>query len=137
MGTVYADLILKNHSDLVMVRNGLLEEKDVRFLAVKAVVDTGAGTLVINQEQCRQLGLELQKEHIVTLANNVKEKIKIADPIEICWKNRESVCLPWVVADSPEVLLGAIPLEEMDLIVDHGKQTITGRHGEEMHGYLF
>ena len=136
MGTVFAEITIKNNSDLVLAKKGHRPAKDVRTLTVTAIVDTGAGTLVINEEQCRLLGLEMRREHVVTLANNAKETVKITDPVEIHWKNRESVVIPWVVQSTPNVLLGAIPLEDMDLIVDPKKQELTGRHGEEMHGYL-
>ena len=137
MGTVYADITIKNAGDLVMAKKGHLKEDNIRETTVNAIVDTGAGTLVISEELRRQLGLEVRKEQVVTLANNVKETVKITEPVEIHWKNRDTVCLPWVVPISPKVLLGAIPLEDMDLIVDPKNEELTGRHGEEIHGYLF
>ena len=136
MGTVYADLTLKNYNDLVKVENGLLEKNEARFINVNAIVDTGAGTLVISEEQRRELGLEPRKENVVTLANGAKETVIIADPVQICWKNRYSICFPWVVKRPHKVLLGAIPLEDMDLIVDPGLQALIGRHGDEVQGYL-
>ena len=136
MGTVYAEITLKNGSDLVMVKNGQLKDNNVRSITVNAMVDTGAGTLVINEAQRRQLGLEVRREHVVYMANNVQETVKITDPMEIHWKNRESICFPWVIPDSPKVLLGAIPLEDMDLIVDPKNEELVGRHGEKMQGYL-
>ena len=36
-----------------------------------------------------------------------------------------------VVADAKKVLLGALPLEAMDLIVDPVRQTLVGAHGDE------
>ena len=136
MGAVRAEIIVKNNDDLVRAKHGHVKKQAVRSIAVKALVDTGAGTLVINDEQFRQLGLGVREEKEVTLANNAKEKIKIADPVEIHWKNRTTVCLPWVVSDTPSVLLGAIPLEDMDLIVDPKNQELVGRHGDKMEGYL-
>jgi hypothetical protein len=46
MGTVYAELILKNAGDVNNIWRGYTTEKDVRQAAVRAMVDTGAGTLV-------------------------------------------------------------------------------------------
>jgi len=44
-------------------------------------------------------------------------------------------CQPWVV-DSGRTLLGAIPLENMDLIVDPAGQELIGAHGDEEVGLL-
>ena len=62
--------------------------------------------------------------------------IKVVDPVEVHWKNRKMICQPWVIRGSGEVLLGAIPLEDMDLIVDPAAQMLTGAHGDEEIGIL-
>ena len=137
MGYVIADIILKNFNDILKTKMGFTEKPEIRQTKVKAIVDTGAGTLVINEEIRRELGLELDGEKPVRLANGVREIVKIADPVEITWKNRKMMCQPWYIPGAGEVLLGAIPLEDMDLIVDPGQQELTGRHGEEAIGLLY
>ena len=136
MGTVYAEITLKNVSDFVRVREGLLKEQNVRETMVNAMVDTGAITLVINETVCEKLGLEIQETREATLANNTKEMCKIAEPVEIQWKKRKSVCRPWVLPGAELILLGVIPLEDMDLMVDPKNQELTGRHGEEQVGTI-
>jgi len=54
---------------------------------------------------------------------------------EITLKNRSMICQPWVVS-AGRILLGAIPLENMDLIVDPGSQMLVGAHGDEEIGLL-
>jgi hypothetical protein len=71
------------------------------------------------------------------LANGEKVTCKIAAPVEVTWKNRSMVCEPWVVPGAKEVLLGAIPLENMDLIVDPKNQKLIGAHGEQALGQLY
>ena len=137
MGTVYAELTLKNVGDLVRAKDGLLREDNIREAKVNAVVDTGAITLIISETVCEELGLEIQEVKEATLANNAKEICKITEPVEIHWKDRRSVCRPWVLAGMDEVLLGVIPLEDMDLMVDPGKQELTGRHGDEQIGIIY
>jgi hypothetical protein len=46
-------------------------------------------------------------------------------------------CRPWVVPGAKEVLLGAIPLEDMDLMVDPVRQQLVGVHGDEPGGFLY
>ena len=137
MGTVYAEITLKNAGDLVRARDGCLREQELRKTSVNAVVDTGAVTLVISDELCEKLGLEIQDIVEVTLANNAKETCKIAEAVEIQWKQRKSICRPWVLPGTEEVLLGAIPLEDMDLMVDPRNQELIGRHGDKQLGIIY
>ena len=136
MGFVHAEITLKNAGDVINVQRGIIKEREIRQTTVTAMVDTGAATLVINEEMRLRLGLGIQGECHARLANNFRETVRIAEPVTVCWKNRAMVCQPWVVANSPNILLGAIPLEDMDLIVDPAKQELTGRHGDEIVGLL-
>jgi len=135
MGLVHAEITLKNLRDKIMVEEGYIKEPEVRQTTVKAVVDTGAMTLVINEQLRRQLGLGVVGEKPATLADNTKKTVQIAEAVEIHWKNRSMICQPWVVG-AGRILLGAIPLENMDLVVDHGSQTLIGAHGDEEVGLL-
>ena len=135
MGTVYAEITLKNAIDADACERNVMKEDEVRQTVVQAVVDTGAMTLVINEQLRQQLGLGIVGSKVATLANNVKETVKIAEPVDVHWKNRSMTCRPWVVG-SGRVLLGAIPLENMDLIVDPSAQELVGAHGEEEVGLL-
>ena len=137
MGMVYTEITLKNALDVGDRERGYMKEQEVRQTTVRAVVDTGALTLVINENLCQQLGLGLRGTRQATLANNKKETVKVAGPVEVHWKNRRMICEPWVISDSGKVFLGAIPLEHMDLIVDPANEVLVGRHGEEEVGYLY
>jgi clan AA aspartic protease len=137
MGTVYAEITLKNTFDTLASRRGFIKEPEIRQATVEAIVDTGAATLVINEELCRQLGLEVQETKWATLTNNTKDMVKIVDPVEVHWKNRKMTCQPWVISDSGKILLGAIPLENMDLIVDPARRALVGAHGDEEHFMLY
>ena len=132
MGYVYAEITLKNAGDTTSVRRGFIKEPEIRQTTVQAMVDTGAGTLVINEEVRRQLGLEVLGEHRVSLANKTREICKFTEPVEVHWKNRYTAITPLVLPDMDEVLLGAIPLEDLDLIVDTARCELTGAHGDEV-----
>ena len=135
MGLVHAEITLKNAVDVGACRRRFIKETEIRQATVRATVDTGAMTLVINEQLRRQLGLGVVGRKQATLANNVKETVQIAEAVEVRWKNRSMVCRPWVVG-SGRILLGAIPLENMDLIVDPAGQELVGAHGEEEVGLL-
>jgi hypothetical protein len=135
MGIVRTEITLKNAGDVINMRRGYIKEPEIRQTVVEAVVDTGALNLVINEQLRQQLGLGIVGSKDATLANGVKETVKIADIVEVHWKNRFMACQPWVVG-SGNILLGAIPLENMDLIVDPSAQQLVGAHGEEEVGLL-
>ena len=136
MGTVYAEITLKNSGDVINVRRGFMKKQEIRQTTVKALVDTGAATLVINENVRQELGLEIEGEKKVTLANATSEICKIAEPVEVHWKNRKMTCQPWVFSGKGTVLLGAIPLENMDLAVDMQRQELVGAHGDEEIGIV-
>jgi len=136
MGEVSAEITLKNAADLVRVSDGNITEQNVRSITVTALVDTGATTLVISENLRQKLGLAVVGSRTVTLAGGSKTSCGIAEPVQICWKDRTSLLRPWIVPDEDEVLLGVLPLEEMDLIVDPVNRSLAGAHGDEMMGRI-
>jgi clan AA aspartic protease len=137
MGMVKAEITLKNVGDVHIANNGLAKDQDIRQATITALVDTGAATLVINENLRQQLGLGILGTREARMANNVKETVQIADPVEVHWKNRSMVCRPWVISGNGRILLGAIPLEDMDLMVDPTRQELVGAHGDEQIGDLY
>ena len=132
MGMVHTEITLKNAWDVGNAEKGLIQESKIRQTTVTALVDTGAGTLVISEELRVQLGLAVKGLRQATFANELKEVCKVTEPVEINWKNRFATVNALVVPGSSEVLLGAIPLEDMDLIVDPARQALTGAHGDDI-----
>jgi clan AA aspartic protease len=136
MGQVFADITLKNAGDAVRVECGAITAPEVRETAVRALVDTGAGTLVINEWVRAKLGLKVVGLKRASLANNQREVCKVTEPVEVIWKDRATACPALVIADQRSVgdgavLLGAIPLEDMDLIVNPVTRQLEGAHGDE------
>jgi clan AA aspartic protease len=131
MGTVYADITLKNVGDVIKALDGTITEQKVRTTTVNALVDTGTGTLVINEEIRQKLGLVITGLRKATLADGANATYQVTEPVDVCWKNRSTSCRAIVAPDADSILLGVIPLEDMDLIVDPTKQELTGAHGNE------
>ena len=132
MGQVNAQLVLKNLDDVKRVNRGELPESKVRQSAVTAIVDTGATTLVINKKLFQELGLDAMGERRVTFANDTKEICKLTEPVGIYWNDRFVAMYAFVVEDAAEVLLGVLPLEGMDLMVDTVNRKLVGVHGDQM-----
>ncbi|NJM51291.1 MAG: clan AA aspartic protease [Sphingomonadales bacterium] len=105
MGIVYQHIRLSNAA------KPQLEEIDA-----KALVDTGAIDLCIPQHIVNQLKLEAIEQREVTLADGRKEVVDYVGPIKIEAFGRHAFTGAMVMGDT--VLLGAIPMESMDLLVD-------------------
>jgi len=131
MGNVYAEITVTNTKDMTRAQEGIIAEKDIRSVTIKALVDTGATTLIINEELCRQLGLGIEKTQTVSLAGGIKGICKITEPVKIQWKDRDATVNAVVLAEG-NPLLGVIPLEFMDLIVDPIRRELVGAHGDQV-----
>lgn len=87
-------------------------------IEVNSLVDTGARFMRVTEEIALQLGFDTSEvsQQVVTLADGHQRKVPEIAPIEIAFENRRYVTEAVVLGDEP--LLGVIPLEAMDLIVD-------------------
>lgn len=104
MGLIRAKLTLKNP-----------RQPDLQPIEVTALADSGAVHLCIPTHVQIQLGLEEVMKKEVTLADGVKQLVPYVGPVELHFKNRVGFAGALVMGD--EVLLGAIPMEDMDLIL--------------------
>jgi len=118
MGLIYADITLINSVDAVLAQRGDLPNENVRKIDVKALVDTGAITLTINESIAHQLDLSVKERIDVVLADGSISKRDVVGPVDIRFKNRSTSVRALVLPQADEVLLGAIPLEGMDVIID-------------------
>jgi clan AA aspartic protease len=131
MGTVYAEITLRNNGDIIKAREGSMLEKDIRSLTLTAMVDTGATTLIINEEIRKELGLSIVETRTANLAGDTSMECQITEPVQINWKNRQ-VSINAAVLPGDKILLGVIPLEFMDLIVDPVRRELAGAHGDQV-----
>jgi clan AA aspartic protease len=132
MSVVYTEITLKNTGDESDVRRGRIKEEEVRQVTVKALVDTGAWTLIINEAVRARLGLEITGKSTAAVAGGGTENCSITEPVTIHWKDRSATCEAVVLPDENEVLLGAYPLEGMDLIINPRREEVTGAHGDKI-----
>jgi len=131
MSLVRTEITLKNTLDVGKSRQGLIKETEIRQITVNAFVDTGAWTLVINEETRKKLGLDITGSDSGTLADGKKAEYNVAGPLEVIWKNRRTTCEALVLPDAKNILLGAIPLEAMDLTVNPRRELV-GAHGDQI-----
>jgi len=118
MGLVDADIELINGDDLSLLRRGHIKEDEVKRITVNALVDSGALMLAINEEIRTQLGLQQVDMRSAQMADGTLLKLPVVGPVEVRFANRRSSVDAMVLPGDAEPLLGAIPLEDMDVLVD-------------------
>jgi clan AA aspartic protease len=118
MGIIRANITLLNSFDDVLAQEGDLPKENVRKVDVRALVDTGASMLTINKQIVDQLGLKVREQTTATLADGTQRQYDIVGPVDIRFQTRMTTCLAMVIPDAVEVLLGAFPLEVMDVMID-------------------
>ena len=111
MGLVSAKIILKNPSKV-----------GLESIEVDALVDSGAVHLCIPEHIRIQLELDEIDKKEVTLADGSKKLIPYVGPIEIKFKKRVGFAGALVMGDQP--LLGAISMEDMDLVIIPDKKIL-------------
>jgi len=124
MGDVFAEFTLRNGGDIVRARDGNIPEKNIRSAAITALVDTGAHTLVMNETLREELGLAVVDSQTIILADGSETSCNVTEPVEVRWEDRTACVRAWVVPEEGMVLMGVIPLEEMELIVDPNIQQL-------------
>ena len=112
LGLVYADIELAN------AKNGSLKS-----MAVKALVDTGAMTLCIPEHIAIQLQLQEIEKREVTTADERRHVVPYVGPVQVKFANR--TCFTGALVIGESVLMGAVPMEDMDLVISPSGQTVT------------
>ncbi len=111
MGLVTTKLVLRNP-----------RRQDLQPVEVDALADSTAVHLCIPAHVQIQLGLEEVESKEVTLADGGKRLVPYVGPVELRFKNRVGFAGALVLGE--EVLLGAIPMEDMDLVIIPRTRTV-------------
>jgi clan AA aspartic protease len=91
-------------------------------LEVSALADTGAVHLCIPEHVALQLQLQELEKREVVLADGHRRTVSYMGPVEVRFRNRR--CFTGAMVLGNEVLLGAIPMEDMDLVLQPQLQSI-------------
>lgn len=124
MGLVYAEIELVRGDDLAFVRGGFLSEDQVRRCTVRSMVDSGATMLAIPEFVRQHLDLPRISTIEADLADGSSVTLEVVGPIEVRFQNRRTLVEAIVTPNSTTVLLGAIPMEGMDVLIDPKRQRL-------------
>jgi clan AA aspartic protease len=124
MGLVYAEIELISIDDIVLSRRGFLAAHKIKRITVNALVDTGAYMLVITDDVRRALDLPLIEEQMFRMADDTERTGEVVGPVEVRFENRRASVDAVVLPGAMEVLLGSIPLEDLDVVIDPRQQRL-------------
>ncbi len=124
MSLVYAEIKLINGEDIALARRHVIDEDEVKKMWVTALVDTGSYMLAINENIQEQLQLPVVEKRKAQLANGHIMECNVVAPVEVRFKNRQTTCRAMVLPGDSEPLLGAIPLEDMDVLIHPLRQEL-------------
>jgi clan AA aspartic protease len=124
MGLIYAEIELINAIDLGLAKRNIIGQEEVKRMPVTMLVDTGSVYMCINETVQEQLDLSVVEKRKGQLANGTIVEYNVVGPIEVRFKNRRCVVDAMVLPGDNEMLLGAIPLEDMDILIHPYKQEL-------------
>jgi len=124
MGLVYAEIELINSEDIVLARRFIIGEDKIKRIKINMLVDTGSVYMCINETIQAQLQLPVIEKRKGQLANGNIVEYDVVGPIEVKFKNRRCSVDAMVLPGDNEPLLGAIPLEDMDVLIHPYKQEL-------------
>jgi clan AA aspartic protease len=90
--------------------------------AATALVDTGALHLCLPKHVVLQLKLPTVQQREVTTVDGQRHVCDYVGPVEVTFANRS--CFVGALVLGEEVLLGAVPMEDLDLVVSPGRQSV-------------
>jgi predicted aspartyl protease len=119
MGRVTCEVKVVNADDEALARQGHKPESEVRTIHIRdALVDTGASTLGLPASMLRQLGFDKPTKTKRSRNTTGEYDVKIYGPVRLWIFDRDMILDAMELADGCPVLIGQLPLEHMQLVVD-------------------
>lgn len=133
MGRVVVSAVVENLGDLIKVYEGTLSSDAVRKVEIdEALVDTGATTLCLPTSVINQLGLIPFGERNSMLSQG-RRLTRIFGTVKLTVQGRDCNVDVMELPDGVPALIGQIPLEILDFVVDPPGRRLIGNpaHGGE------
>jgi len=124
MGLVYADITLINSEDIALAKRSIIGEEEIKQMTINMMADSGAYMMAINETIQAQLQLPYIEKRKNILADGSIKEYEVVGPIHVKFANRTATCSAVVLPGDSEPLLGAIPMEEMDVLIHPRRQEL-------------
>ncbi len=132
MGKINVEVALANNRDVQQFEAGSLAAEKVRRTKISGLVDTGASHLVLPESVANQLGVPDLGTAPVRYADQRKEIRRVVDQVEVELLGRRGTFKAVVEPARTDALIGAIVLEDLDLLVDCRTQTLHPRDPKQV-----
>ena len=132
MGRITVEIALANNQDVQMADRGLLPVEQVRRARLAGVVDTGATHMVLPEQIVQQLGVPLRGDAMVRYTDLRSATRPMAAEISLELAGRSGTFRAIVAPERTTALVGAIVLEDLDLLVDCTNQMLKPRDPEHI-----
>ncbi len=106
------------------MQRGLIPDDQVKRLNVRVLVDSGASLLTISESIRQQLDLPKYDEQQAELADGSVIVADLVGPVEIRFENRVAISSAMVIPGETVPLLGAIPMQAMDVLIDPSRERL-------------
>jgi predicted aspartyl protease len=127
VGRFSIDFEVANYVDVVKAQEGSLAPEQVRRQVISGVVDSGAAKLVLPRAVAKQLGLRLTDPITVRYADGRQARRREAEGAYVELLGRRGTFTAIVEPNRETALIGAIVLEDLDLLVDCQHQRLIPR----------
>jgi predicted aspartyl protease len=127
MGRFSVQVVIANNRDVVQAAPGTPIPDGVKHLVLSGVVDSGAARLVLPASAVEQLQLQGHGETMVRYADGRRKRRPVVSNVWLQLLDRDGLFSAVVEPQRQDALIGAIVLEELDLVVDCTAQTLRPR----------
>jgi clan AA aspartic protease len=127
MGEIKEKLKITNLLDINAVKFGVKNSNEIRSIEIIAIVDSGARMLSIPADLAEKLGLEIVDKKTVRYTDGHTDVKQIGSDIEVILTHleRKTHCQVLIERPGSPVLLGQIPMEDMDVVINMSDEKLT------------
>lgn len=124
MGMIKKKVKITNSADLVKSKAGIIPADKIRSVEVEAIIDSGARMLCLPADLAEVLGLEIVDKRTVRYAIGDKDIKNIGSAVKFELMGRQTECRVLIEKTGAPVLVGQIPLEDLDFLIDMTKEDL-------------
>lgn len=127
LGRFTVDFEIANYGDMLQYRQGSMAPEKMRRLIIKGLVDPGSTKLILPEGVSTQLGLSVQGKVRVTYGDGRYFLRKQVEGVYVNIQGRGGVFQAVLEPKRQTALIGAIVLEDLDLLVDCNQERLLPR----------
>lgn len=136
VGLVYADIELINATDFVNAKRSIIDKEEMKRRRITILVASGTYMMTIDDTIQAQLDLPFIEKRKAQMASGDVVEYEVMRPLMIKFANRTATCSAFVLPGDSEPLSGAVPMEEMDVLIHPQRRELTVNPEHTNHAQL-